>query len=297
MVGRLAQAQSVAENHFYQMNKSVFGVVALALATAACQPQTSSKAAKDTVAAPVAARAEPAPARPAPAGAAPMPLPQIDLSEAWSNASANAEARHHLVMEGFYGPEHYRISFFFSKVRRDSLHPEVYHIWGKNRYKKVITPFEGTVTVGRFAALPDTVGMENSRQLRAYTAFAEYTLREDPTTKGAGVYSGRALLDFTVNNRNEARQANFMTIESIPANPTKGSGLLFQGTWRDNRTGRMQPAAWSSNFLVIVPKALEKIGLGSRADTVFPELAKYGWNEWYENDEWWADSPKPRLSL
>lgn len=229
--------------------------------------------------------------------AAPVPLPQIDLSDAWSNVSASAEAKHNLIMEGFYGPDHYRISFFFSKVRRDSLNPAVYHIWGKNRYKKVITPFEGTCTVTGFAALPDTVGMENSHQLRAYTAFARYTLREDPQTKGAGVYSGRAMLDFTVNARNKAHQANFMTIEPIADNPTKGSGLLFQGTWRDNRTGRLQPAAWSSNFLVIVPEALERIGLGSRADTVFPELAKFGWNEWYENDEWWADSPTPNFSL
>lgn len=265
----------------------------LALMAGACQSQPNSAADK-AAAAPVAAVAPLGAPVPGAAAAAPMPLAQVDLSAAWSNAST--EGKHNLLMEGFYGPGHHRISFYFSKVRRDSLHPEVYHIWGKNRYKKVVTPFKGTCTVTHFAALPDTVEME-SGQLHAHTAFAEYTLREDPSTKGAGVYSGKALLDFAVNSHSQARQVTFTGIDLGLGNPTKGSGLLFQGVWRDNRTGRQQPASWSSNFLVIVPKALEKIGLGSRADTIYPELAKYGWNEWYENDEWWADSPTPSLNL
>lgn len=269
----------------------------LALAGAACQsqPQTAFTAAKATAVAPTAVVAKQGLPLQKAASASPTLLQQVDLSYAWSNAKA--EAKTNLTMEGFYGHDHYRISFFFSKVRRDSLHLEQYHIWGINRYKKVVTPFEGTCTVTRIAALPDTVGMENSSKLRAYTAFAEYTLREDPRTKGAGVYSGKALLDFCINARNQASQTAFTGIDLGFGNPTKGSGLLFQGVWRNNLTGRQQPASWSSNFLVIVPEALEKIGLGSRGDTIYPELAKYGWNEWYENDEWWAKSPKPSLSL
>jgi hypothetical protein len=187
MVGRLAQAQPVtitgrpnqAVLPFFAIMKQTLCVLALALTTAtACQPQTNTSAAKGTAAAPPAAAAkQDAPAPKAASAASPL-LPDVDLSYAWSNA--RAEARENPTMEGFYGPDHYRISFFFSKVRRDSLHPEQYHIWGINRYKKVITPFEGTCTVTRVAALPDTAEMENSRTLRAYTAFANYTLREDP---------------------------------------------------------------------------------------------------------------------
>jgi len=275
--------------------KALTWIPLLALAITACQPQTDATAAKAASAAPTATVAKPSvPGQPAASAVSPL-LQQVDLSYAWSNATA--EANGNPTMEGFYGPDHYRISFYFSKVRHDSLHPEQYHIWGINRYKKVITPFEGTCTITRVAALPDTAEMENSSKLRAYTAFAEYTLREDPKTKGAGAYSGKAMLDFCVNARNQARQATFNGIDLGLDNPTKGSGLLFQGVWRNNRTGQQKPASWSSNFLVIVPEALEKIGLGSRGDTVYPELAKYGWNEWYENDEWWAASPKPSLSL
>lgn len=280
---------------FLATMKQPLCVFTLALAATACQPQTDATTAKDTSAAPTSAAAKQNVPAQQVALAGPTPLQQVDLAHAWSNVTA--EAKGNPTMEGFYGPDHYRISFYFSKVRRDSLHSERYHIWGLNRYKKVITPFEGTCTVTRFAALPDTAEMENSSKVRAYTAFAEYTLREDPKTKGAGVYSGKAMLDFCVDVRNQARQANFMGIDLGLDNPTKGSGLLFEGVWRDNRTGQQKPASWSSNFLVIVPEALEKIGLGSRGDTIYPELAKYGWNEWYENDEWWAKAPKPSLSL
>ncbi|MBF9221416.1 hypothetical protein [Hymenobacter ruricola] len=275
--------------------KTIIWLPLLAFAGVACQPQTDAAVGKTAPAAPTAVAAQQhVPAQPA-ASAAPTPLQQVDLAYAWSNATA--EAKSNATMEGFYGPNHYRISFYFSKVRRDSLHPEQYHIWGLNRYKKAITPFKGTCTVTRFAALPDTAEMANSSKVRAYTAFAEYTLREDPQTKGAGVYSGKAMLDFCVDARNRARQVTFNGPDLGLGNPTKGSGLLFQGVWRDNRTGQQMPASWCSNFLVVVPEALEKIGLGSRGDTIYPELAKYGWNDWYENDEWWAKSPKPQFNL
>ena len=124
--------------------------------------------------------------------AAPLALlREVDLSPAWMNRGALSEKS--TPLEGFYGPTHYRISFFFTKVRRDSLQPEVFHVWGLNRYKKAITPFTGTYTVRRLAALSDTVEMVNSKSVRAYTAFADYVLREDPATKGAGVYSGKAM--------------------------------------------------------------------------------------------------------
>jgi hypothetical protein len=105
------------------------------------------------------------------------------------------------------------------------------------------------------------------------------------------------MLDFFLTARGKVELAVSEPFSDVSKNPSKGSGLLFQGVWLDNKTGKSKAASWSSNFLMIVPEALEKIGLGSRADTIYPELAKFGWNDWYENDEWWAKSPKPSLSL
>ena len=37
--------------------------------------------------------------------------------------------------------------------------------------------------------------------------------------------------------------------------------------------------------------------LGERDVYINPKYAGLDWNEAWENDEWWADSPKPKLSL
>ncbi|GAA4050348.1 hypothetical protein GCM10022409_41420 [Hymenobacter glaciei] len=204
-------------------------------------------------------------------------------------------------MEGFYGPANYRVSFFFTKVVRDEQHPDVYHIWGKNRYKKVITPFTGTCTFKQLTSLPDTTDLarpETGQPSRGYSVIGDYTITEDPTTKGAGVYSGKVMLDFFLTASGKAVLAwSEPLMEGGMTNPSKGSGLLFQGVWRDNKTGQIKAASWSSDFSVIIPETLEKMGLGSRGDTIYPELAKYGWNELYENNEWWAKPTKPAMSL
>lgn len=282
--------------------KTPLCLLALALACPACHPQSTAQNASAKVDKGAAAAASPAAEVASPQAVAANALPgqlalvrQIDLSAAWSNAPEPGE--NPAAMEGFYGPDHYRISFVFTNVRRDALQPEVYHIEGLNRYKKIITPFAGTCTIKRIAALPDTVDMKNSNALRGHTAFAEYELKEDPATKGAGVYAGKALLDFGVDAKNRARLVRFNGMDEGSGNPTKGSGLIFQGGWRNNKTGQVKAASWSSDFAVIVPEALEKLGLGSRGDTIYPELAKFGWNEWYGNDEWWAKPTKPALSL
>ena len=111
--------------------KALIWIPLLALAGVACQPQTTSTAAKGTVATPPVAATPPAP-QSLHAASASLPLSQqVDLSYAWSNAQPEAKANP--TMEGFYGPDHYRISFYFSKVRRDSLRSELYHIQGINR--------------------------------------------------------------------------------------------------------------------------------------------------------------------
>ena len=195
-------------------------------------------------------------------------------------------------MEGFYGPNNYRVSFFFTKVERDAQRPEVYHIWGKNRYKKVITPFTGTCTFKQLTSLPDTTDLEHPEKgqpLRGYSVIGDYTLTEDPATKGAGVYSGKVMVDFFLTSRGKAE----LTISEPmmgggTGNPTKGSGLLFQGVWRDNKTGKIKVATWSSDFGVIMPHTLAKLGLGGSDPTGIVALEKYGWKDGgVDGEEWW----------
>lgn len=272
----------------------------LALGAGGCQsPATTSPAARPEAAAQPTAAALPAAALLArDSTAAVLALTQqVDLAPAWGNKTP--DTKRYGALEGFYGPDNYRMSFYYDRVQQDARQPNVFHVWGRDRYKRTITPFTATLTVTRLASLPDTAGMTYGlpRPVRAYTAFATFTLREDATTKGSGHCQGRAALDFYVVRSHQAEQLPADSGEVGAGNPTGGCGLLFQGTWQDNQSGRQQPVAWANYYGVIVPEALAKLGLGMRSEEVDPRLARYGWNTIMENDEWWAKSPTPAVSF
>ncbi|HEX8658192.1 MAG TPA: hypothetical protein VF690_11675 [Hymenobacter sp.] len=222
-------------------------------------------------------------------------LQQHDLAALWSGYER--EDYTWRPMEGFYGPPHYRISFYFSKVERDSVRPNLFHVTGLDRYKKVITPFSGTITVDTLQLFTKKMFLDAApadSAAPAYTAIARFALNEDPTTKGAGNYVGQALLDFYIDSQQHLQMANSHPMAS-EHNPTRGAGLIFRGYHVSNQTGRRKSVAFSTDYSMVVPEALAKLGLGDRSEEVNPNLARLGWNEAWENDEWWAESPKPSL--
>lgn len=269
--------------------KKRYSLALLGLAATACQPHST---ATQEVRVPAAATVPAgAPASPADTTAAVLDLlRQVDLTAAWRGAR-NA------VMDGFYGPDNYRISFHTDSLWRDAQRPNVFHFRGRDRYKRTITPFIGTLTVTRLAPLPDTVGLEHRLGERAYLAFANFVLREDSTAKGSGHCVGRATLDFQVNAQNKSVEAGFDGMDLGWDNPTRGCDQIFRGIWQDNRTGQRKPVAWANFYGVIVPDVLRDMGLSERGDEVDPRLARYGWNTIMENDEWWASAPKPGLNM
>ena len=262
----------------------------LALAVlAACQSHPAPVATAG--AAPAAAAAPPVAAVPDSTAAVRALLRQVNLAPAWQGSPQYA-------MEGFYGPDNYRISFHLDSVWQDAARPGVFQFRGHDRFKKTITSFTGTLTVTRLVALPDTVGLMHHRDRPGYSAWANFELREDPTAKGAGHCTGRAALDFQVDDHHRAYEAEFDGMDLGAGNPTLGCGQLFRGTWQDNRTGQRKAVAWANSFEVIVPDALQKMGLGQRGADFDPRLARYGWNTLMENTEWWHDAPTPKpLSL
>ncbi len=221
-------------------------------------------------------------------------LQQYNLAPLWANQTELM--KEHPTMEGFYGPAYYRISFYFSKVVRDARQPNVFHVEGLDRYKKVITPFVGTITVQSVQPFTKEMFADIDSTARAFTAAGRFELKEDPATKGAGRYTGQALLDFSLDARGHLNYA--VTLPDLASeNPTKGCGLLFRGTQVSNKTGQRHSVAFANYYGVVVPQALKKLGLGDRSEEINPNLAKLGWNEAWENEEWWAQSPSPSLSL
>ena len=219
-------------------------------------------------------------------------LREHDLAPLWANRYEGSASKS--AMEGFYGTSPYRISFYFTQVVRDAQEPTLFHVTGLDRYRKVITPFTGTIRVQGVQPFTANMFADVDTTARCFTAVARFELDEDPRTKGAGNYAGQALLDFYIDQKGAIGQAGGLDATN---NPTQGCGLLFQGSQVSNATGRRQPVSFANFYGAVVPQVLNKLGLGDRSDEVNPNLARLGWNEAWENDEWWADSPKPSLSL
>ena len=107
----------------------------LTAAVAACQqqapPATSVAQQPASRPLPVATSAQPLDAADSLAAEAAAMLRQHDLSPLWAKQTESTKA--YPTLEGFYGPDYYRISFYFSKVTRDAQRPNVFHVEGLDR--------------------------------------------------------------------------------------------------------------------------------------------------------------------
>ena len=245
-------------------------------------------------------------------------LSENDLSELWQGAIK--ERQQDPTLQGFFGPDHYRFALAFTNVVRDNQHPEIYHVRGKCRYRKNIRPFEGTLTVRQIMdldapwdydefTLPQQDSMlteaaaadsnmaryERARQLsHPYTLRAELQMQEK-IAENSGVFLGEAILNFYVTSPHRLGliSAPFVT-KGTPAN---GSALLLHGSRRNLTTQQVKSFVVSDDVFAAAPEVYKDFGIGDRGGEINPKYARLGWNELWENDEWWADSPKPKLSL
>lgn len=225
-------------------------------------------------------------------------LRQFDLSPLWVGDTAYADG--YPVLTGFFGPDHYGISLIIDHAERDAREPALFHVRGRDRFRKVITPFEGTIRVRQIADFDSSYIMRSTIKdsVKVYTATAAFTLRQAPTGKQYGVFSGEAFVDFYVTNDGYYRAPEVLMEGIIDTNtPTLGSGRLLRGTWVNSLTGAKKPLLVAADVFVIAPEIFPDFGVGDRGTQVNPKYAKLGWSELWENEEWWAESPKLSLNL
>ena len=242
-------------------------------------------------------------------------LHEYDLSKLWQGNTK--ERRKDPTLQGFFGPDHYRFALVFTNVVRDKQHPEIYHVQGKCRYRKNIRPFEGTLTVRQIAdaevyyspadgsfytppadSLPsDTVQARYERAIgkaRFYTLRAQLQLREDDA-ENSGIFEGEAILNFYAA---PPQHVGYATAPALtPNEPAQGSSMLLRGSRRNVTTRQIKKFVVAEDVFAAAPDVYKDFGIGDRGGEINPKYARLGWNELWENDEWWADSPKPKLSL
>ena len=207
---------------------------------------------------------------------------------------------------GCFGANGHLLEMAFLQVRRDSLRPTTYLIRGKSRFKKIVTQFTGRIQLDRVVKQPkysadssEWMGYSDYgyyKKLPAYTATGTFILREKATQPGAGIFRGAVAIDFTCEADGSVKLQCLTT-----KTPTQMGELKFEGTWRGNTSGRVQPVMWLGSFISYQGAgALQDLlvtNVGGRGSHLNPKYAHLGWNEAWQNDEWWADSPTPSLNL
>jgi hypothetical protein len=233
-------------------------------------------------------------------------LQHNDLSRLWQNVDHYQEGSQG-VFEGFFGPDHYHFAMVFTQVIRDEADPTVYHVVGKSRYRKNIRPFAGTLTIRQVADLAypgflQSLARQEEKAAdslagRTYTARARLQLQEEQR-ENSGLFEGEVLLDFYAV---PAQKPGFVYVFDHEGTdeglPTRGAGLLLRGNRRNVSTGQVKAFIVGPDVVAVAPYVFKDFMLDERMGEINPKYVKLGWDEYWNHDEWWADSPKPRLNI
>lgn len=226
----------------------------------------------------------------------------------------------HPVLEGVFGLDHYRFELVINKVLRDSQRPDHYWVRGKCHYRKNVRPFTGLLIVRELDFLtppfedddgtivpdirPDSISPNSFMARREriinkvdyYQLRAELQIAEHPAAN-SGELHGEALLNFYVAppGRLGYVQAPMRNTDGI----WREGALLLRGTRRNLTTRQLKKFIVSDNVFVAEADVYEDFGIGDCGYEIEinPKYKHLGLNERWENEEWWADSPKPSLNL
>lgn len=186
---------------------------------------------------------------------------------------------------GFFGPHEQRLEVAFTQVRRDAVVSGTLHVAGLLRVAGRISSLMGTIELHQVRYLFDN-------QDKVYIATGPFHFQQYSAKKQlVAHWDGLAAVDFEV----ESGEMHLFAQEG--AIRARSRQFAFEGSRTDIATAAKQRVLWANEFAPVANAVLGDFDIGGRMATVNPKYRKYGWTEYFENNEWWADSPKPKLSL
>ncbi len=200
-------------------------------------------------------------------------------------------------VNGFYGADRYRIEFLFTEVKQDATDPTLYHVKGKNRHKKVITPFDGTFKLGKISTFTDpNVNVDDVQNMNVETLYATEGTFEfaeaDKTSPYSGLFQGNMKMEFSIG---EDKHANLWFYSSVGL-PSGGAGYRFDGTWTSYTKPDMQkPVIFAADLFRFANDILKDFSMGEREVEINKKYNNLGWDSFWENEEWWNDAAKPKM--
>ncbi len=192
---------------------------------------------------------------------------------------------------GFYGNDHYRIEFIITKMERTINNPFVYAVKGKNKFKKTISDFEGLIEIKSVLAFKD-VNLDTSEInamgiLKTYAISGDFNFAEDTTKNTSGRFTGTFKADFSTTTDRGLELWFFSD-----GTPAQGSGYRFDGNWTSYKNAaQTKPVIWSRDLFRFANNILEEFSYGEREIEINPKYRQYGWDNFWEGDEWWSETP------
>jgi hypothetical protein len=199
---------------------------------------------------------------------------QYNLSSLWQLQPGSSRP-----LNGFFGREGFRIELALLSVRRDAQQPQLYHVQGKSRcLKNLAVPFHGTIQLRQVYQAPA------DGQNPSYTVVGSFAFTEAPIARNTGTYRGTFAADLALVERG---RLDYGRVEGSKAG---GCGYKFDGQWRSTE-GNTEPVVWGQDWRTLGEQFFGDFMMGDRTPSINRKYAERGWNRYWENDEWWADSP------
>jgi hypothetical protein len=195
---------------------------------------------------------------------------------------------------GFYGDDRYRIEFVFTEFTRDAKDPFLYHVKGKNRFKKTISYFSGTARIGQIRTFMDpnldTSEVSGLGFEQMYTTAGSFELYEDSTLSTSGAFRGTFAADFGITP--EGPQLWFFT----DGTEAKGTGFMFDGYWTSYKNAQnSKPVLWARDIFRIANNILKDFAYGERDVEINSQYRHLGWDNFWEAEEWWHEGAKKEM--
>ncbi len=204
---------------------------------------------------------------------------------------------------GFYGTDRYKIEFYIEDARADENNPFLIHVKGKNKYKKNIASFDGTITIDSVFGFKDltydyrdfleyeaedtSAHYEGDTTLQTYHLKGKFNLKEAPG-KNAGEFNGNFFMDvYPTLVYNEGDPKPGYGIWYNTNNETRRGGFLFDGSWVNYQNANTKPLLLAADVFMFGNDVLENFSYGEREIEINPKYRDLGWEDYWENDEWW----------
>lgn len=185
---------------------------------------------------------------------------------------------------GFYGEDRYKIDYYIASTKVDPSKPFRILITGQTKYKKNIRDIQGYFDVEAVAINTNDSG---GAQLNInYCVKGKFHFDETNEAKPVGFYDGEWIADVS-EIENEIHELEF----GIPDKPfALGNELLLSGHWQNGTKEISKPLCFSQNIIAVGADIFKAFTYGERDVSLNEAFASKGWNDYYENNEWWNKS-------